>query len=90
MYLHLGQETIIRTETIVGIFDLENSTISRITRDYLTKAQKENRVVTVSQEMPKSFVVCSEKNGSATVYISQISSMTLLKRTGYISGISNV
>ena len=63
----------------MGVFDLDNSTISRHTRDFLSRAQKEGRVVNVSMELPKSFVVC-EKNGRETVYISQISTATLLRR----------
>lgn len=90
MYLHLGQDTVIKIEDILGIFDMETSTISQVTRDYLARAQKENRVVNVSMEMPKSFVLCSGKNQEVTVYITQISSSTLLKRTGFIEGIANV
>ncbi|HHV32189.1 extracellular matrix regulator RemB [Caproiciproducens sp. LBM24188] len=90
MYLHLGQDTVIKIEDILGIFDMETSTISKVTRDYLARAQKENRVVNVSMEMPKSFVLCSGKNQEVTVYITQISSSTLLKRTGFIEGIANV
>ena len=45
MYLHLGQDTIVNERDIVGVFDLDNSTVSRHTRDFLSKAQKEGRVV---------------------------------------------
>ena len=77
MYLHLGQDTVITTETVIGIFDMDECTVSR---DYLTAAEKKGRVVNVSFELPKSFVVC-EKNGKITVYISQLSSKTLIKRS---------
>ena len=79
MYLHLGQDIIVNEREIVGVFDLDNSTISRHTRDFLSRAQKEGRVVNVSMERPKSYVVC-EKKGRETVYISQISTATLLRR----------
>lgn len=62
MYLHLGQDTVITTETVIGIFDMDECTVSKKTRDYLTAAEKRGRVVNVSFELPKSFVVC-EKNG---------------------------
>ena len=88
MYLHLGQDTVIKMEEIIGIFDLETSTISKITRKYLADAEKAGQVVNVSMEMPKTFVICSGKLGHITVYISQISSSTLLKRTKYIDGIA--
>ena len=55
MYLHLGQDIIVNEREIVGVFDLDNSTISRHTRDFLSRAQKEGRVVNVSMELPKSF-----------------------------------
>ena len=55
MYLHLGQDTVIKINEIVGIFDLETSTISKITRDYLAEAQKQGRVGNGDMQMPKSF-----------------------------------
>lgn len=79
MYLHLGQDVVVRHQDILGIFDLDNASVSRITRLYLSAAQKNGSVVTVTNELPKSFVVTEEK-GNVTVYISQISSTTLKKR----------
>ena len=79
MYLHLGQDTVVHTRHIVGIFDLEKATTAAATREYISRAQKNGMVVNVSMELPKSFVVCDEK-GQTTVYISQISAQTLLKR----------
>lgn len=79
MYLHLGQETVILLENIIGIFDIDKCTISKKTRDYLAFAQKSGNVINVSYELPKSFIIC-ENNGEIMVYISQISSKTLLKR----------
>ena len=61
MYLHLGQSTVITHDEIIGIFDLDNTTVSKKTRDYLSKAEKEGRVNVVSYELPKSFIVCGEK-----------------------------
>lgn len=89
MYIHLGQDTVIRMADVVGIFDLDTSTVSKHTRDFLARAEKEKRVVNVSYELPKSFVVAGEGKNQK-VYISQISSATLLKRTGFIDDISNV
>ena len=80
MYLHLGQNTVVDTEQLLGVFDLDNSTVSKHTRDFLARAQKEGRVVNVSMELPKSFVVCRDKEGE-TVYLSQLSSATLLRRS---------
>ena len=79
MYLHLGSEVVILKKNIVGIFDLDTATISKHTKNYLAIAEKEGRVVNVSYELPKAFVVSME-NDRAVVYISQLSSQTLLKR----------
>lgn len=79
MYLHLGEKTVVRTDTIVGIFDLENTTVSKHTRSFLADAQKTGKVINVSYELPKSFVICEEK-GRTSVYISQLSGQTLMRR----------
>ena len=88
MYLHLGQDVVVKMEQVVGIFDMENSTVSGITRQYLAKATKQGRVVNVSMEMPKTFVVCTDRDRQITVYISQISASTLRKRTNFLSGLT--
>ncbi len=80
MFLHLGQDTVIRTDQIIGVFDLDNTTVSAHSRNFLTRAQKAGRVKTVSYELPKSFVVCLEADGQETVYLSQLSTQTLLGR----------
>ncbi|MBQ9083198.1 MAG: DUF370 domain-containing protein [Clostridia bacterium] len=80
MYVHLGQDTVIRLDEIVGIFDLEKTTISRPTRDFLAGATARSEVINVSPEMPKSFVVTADRSGKHTVYIAQISPATLNKR----------
>ena len=80
MYVHLGQDTVIRLDEIVGIFDLEKTTISRPTRDFLAGATARKEVINVSPEMPKSFVVTAGPTGNQTVYIAQMSPATLSKR----------
>ena len=90
MYLHLGMDKVITFDEIIGIFDLDTTTVSKRTRDYLAKAEKAGIVENVCYDIPKSFIVCRDKNGSEKVYISQISSSTLLKRTGYIDSLTNV
>lgn len=79
MYLHLGKNTVVTQNSIVAIFDLDNTTSSNITRDYLSRAEKEGKVVNVSEELPKSFVVCRQ-DGEQRVYLSQMAPSTLLRR----------
>ncbi len=80
MYLHLGQETVVMQDDIVGIFDLDNTTVSKSTRDYLAMAEKNKKVINVSFELPKTFILTNNKVDGNKIYISQISSSTLLKR----------
>ena len=87
MYLHLGQDVVVRSRDIVGIFDIENTSVSKITKEYLTDQEKKHRVINVSSELLKSFIVCGEgekEEKFVTVYISQISCATLKKRSGYV------
>ncbi len=79
MYLHLGQDTVIESESIIAMFDIDACTVSKKTRDFLTIAEKSGQVVNVSYELPKSFVVCRKK-GKTVVYISQLATKTLSKR----------
>lgn len=80
MYLHAGNNKIIREKDIIGIFDMDNSTVSHITRKYLALAEKEDRLEAASDEIPKSFIVYKE-NGKIKVCISQISTASLVGRT---------
>lgn len=79
MYLHIGGDTVINTDSIVGIFDLDNATLSYKTREFLSKAQKEGKIRYVSYELPKSFVLCREKE-EYMIYICQLSPNTLIRR----------
>ena len=80
MYLHLGQDTVVPMKEIIGIFDMDNTTVSKNTRDFLAEAQTSGKVFNVSSELPKTFVVCRDAQGNETVYISQISAATLRGR----------
>ncbi len=90
MYLHLGMDKVIIFDDIIGIFDLDTTTVSKNTRNYLAKAEKAGIVENVCYDLPKSFIVCRNKEGEDRVYIAQISSTTLQKRTGYVDSISNL
>lgn len=79
MYLHLGQDTTILSASILGIFDLDNTSQSKYTRAFLAQEEKQRHVINVSEELPRSFLVCQE-NGVTRVYLSQLSSATLQRR----------
>ncbi len=79
MYLHLGKGTVVSTDSIVGIFDLDITSQSHLTRRFLSMAEKAGQVVNTAEDIPKTFVVCrdGEKN---LVYLSQMAAATLLRR----------
>ena len=77
MYIHLGNNVMLPTSEIIGIFDLENTSISKRTRDFLNKAEKEGRIITISYDLPRTFVIAGKTFKDAKIYISQISSQTL-------------
>ena len=79
MYLHLGQSTVIRDKDIVGIFDLDITSQSHITRKYLSMAEKAGQVINASEDIPKSFVVCWDGK-ERSLYLCQMAAATLLRR----------
>ena len=79
MYLHLGNETVVNTKNIISILDLESTSISKFSKEFLKTAEEEGFVRNVSDEIPKSFIIC-EENGQSVVYITNISTKTLAGR----------
>lgn len=81
MYLYLGNDIVINSKRIVGIFDADNTTISKDTRKFLNLSEKNGRIINVSYELPKSFIVCIDrKTREKRVYLCQLSPSTLQKR----------
>ena len=78
-YLHLGKGTVVNTAHIVGIFDLDITSQSHLTRRYLRAAEQAGQVINASEDIPKTFVVCRDGAGTR-VYLSQMASATLLRR----------
>lgn len=80
MYLHLGKGTVIPKSNIIGIFDLDITSQSHLTRAFLRRSELSGEVANAAEDIPKSFVVCCE-NGKNTVILSQMAAATLLKRS---------
>ena len=78
MYLPIGNDLSVRTSTIVGIFDMDNTTTSQRTRDFLQRAQKEGQLISCD-DLPKSYIVTVEY-GMMRIYESAFASATLEKR----------
>ncbi len=79
MYLNIGTNYLIRNNDILGIFDLDNTTVSKATREYINSAEKKGECETVSfEELPKSFIVTTGKEKK--IYISPLNTSTIFKR----------
>ena len=96
MFLHIGSSRNIRTSDVIGIFDMDTATVGVQTKRFLSRAQRDGRIVNVSDELPKSFLVTGESLrafpdarpwvGNAprrpeTVYLAQLAPQTLAQRS---------
>lgn len=79
MYLHVGNDIVLKTKDIIGIFDMDNTTVSRQGRDFLPKAQNSGTLINATDDLPSSYVV-TRNGGGNKVYISSFSSKVLSKR----------
>ena len=80
MFLHLGNDVYISEKDIVAICNLDTASVSKYTKLYLEKCEKQGAVETVCMDIPKTFVVV-RKNNKDKIFLTNISSTTLLKRT---------
>lgn len=81
MYLHIGENVSIPDGDIVGIFDIDKTTTTGETRNFLSHCEHKGISITISEDMPKSFIVVSDKENEQKVYISPISASTLRERS---------
>ena len=88
MFLHIGGGKTLNKNDIIAVLDLETTSISKKTREFLSNCEKEKLVINVSEDIPKTYIICKSKK--TNVYISQISSQTLFKRAESFSDISSM
>ena len=79
MYLNIGGDFSVRGETIVGVFDLDNTSWSARTREFLAQAEKNGQAVDAADELPKSFVLTQEY-GEQRVYLTRANAAVLQRR----------
>lgn len=79
MYINIGGETIINSDEIVGIFDIDKTTVHKNNRNYLSNVEKRGKIISVADKIPKSFIVCKSKSENI-VYITPLAPITLFKR----------
>ncbi|HQI17236.1 MAG TPA: DUF370 domain-containing protein [Bacillota bacterium] len=87
MFMHLGGDVVISLKDIISIMDIESSSTSSITKEFLKTAEDEGFIRKISEDEEKS-VILTEKNKKTIIYLSPISSVTLFKRAGFIKDIS--
>ena len=76
----MGSDTVVNTKNVIAILDLESTSQSQNTRDFLKIVEEEGFVRNVSDEIPKTFVLC-EIDGQSVIYITNISSKALAGRS---------
>ena len=79
-YLHIGMNVMVDPRRVICIFDLDNTSTSKLTRRFLDGAEKEGVVQSACEDIPRSFVVCDHPYHRQIIYLSQLNSQTLLKR----------
>ena len=79
MYIGIGSDMSVRDSSIIGIFDLDNTTYSKHTRQFLNDAEKNGQVITVTEDLPISFLLTREY-GMDKVYLCQFNATTMEKR----------
>ena len=77
-YLHLGQNEIVPGHRVIGIFDLDNTTVNARGREFLERAEKEGQIVPWD-DLPKSFILTAEY-GMTKIYQTSLSTQTLAKK----------
>ena len=75
MYIHIGSDVTVSSDDIIGIFDIERTSVEKSVNEYLSRCQKSGRIYYVSLDMPKSFVVCTD-----CVYVTNVGAGTLKER----------
>lgn len=79
MYLRIEENTVVNTKNIIGIFDMDNTTVSRLGRNFLSQSEKNGLIKNSTEDLPKSFVITNDRKGTK-VFISSVSSKILAKR----------
>ena len=78
MYISIGNDFAVRESAIIGIFDLDNTTVTARGREFLDRAEKRGDVVPCD-DLPKAYVLTAEY-GMNRVYLTALSASTLEKR----------
>ena len=78
MYLSIGLDFSVRESAVIGVFDLDNTSWSKRTREFLARAEQNGEAV---DALPKSFVLTQEY-GEQRIYLTRANASVLQKRMG--------
>ncbi len=79
MYLHIGNGKNLKTEEIVGIFDLDTATVSKQSKKFISDNKRISGVEYDDSDLPRTFIL-TEKNKKERIILSRISSLGLSQR----------
>ena len=79
MFLHIGSGKSIKKRDIIGFFDLDTSTVSKITRDFISKKEKEGKIWYSDADLPRSFILTGDGDFEG-IDLSRISTAGLYMR----------
>ena len=83
MFIHLGGDVVVPIKDIIAIMDIESTTNSHNTKEFLKTAEDEGFIVKISDDKPKSFII-TERDNKTVIYLSPISSVTLYRRANFL------
>lgn len=79
MYLHIGNRQSVKKKNIIGIFDLDTSTVTKTGKEFINRLEKAGAVEYADDDLPRSFVLISEGK-KCRVKLSRISTKGLVAR----------
>jgi len=65
-YLHIGKNVMVSRRRIIGVFDLDITSQSPRTREFLDRAERDGVVLDACDDIPKSFLVCDHPSPKAS------------------------
>lgn len=80
MYLHIGNGKSLKKRDIIGIFDLDTATVSKITKGFINENQRCGRVEYDDTDLPRSFILSVDGESNTRVVLSRISTVGLKLR----------
>ncbi len=75
VYIHIGNGCVLKNKEIIGVFDIDNATVMKTSREFINSEEKEGRIESVFEDIPRSFVICDKKT-----YLSSLNTASVIRR----------